>query len=251
MVKTAKLNTDLASSPAIADDLNTDLSTHIAISTHNLPWQTSPAPGVLRKRLYRAGPQEAGRVTSIVRYDAGAVFPRHDHPQGEEIFVLEGVFSDERGDWPAGTYLLNPEGYRHGPWSKQGCTLFVRLRQHPGLDRSSVSVLAADRRWRDEPERTVAYRICILSESTPTEGMTSEDRPDRSLLFNCANPIDLGEQRLLQDLELYVITGGIEIDDKYWPAGSWLRWPAGYSVRVTGGDSSVLYARTGGFKYLG
>jgi hypothetical protein len=66
-----------------------------------------------------------------VRYEPNSHFPTHDHPEGEEILVLEGVFSDEYGDWSAGTYLLNPEGFRHTPFSKPGCRLFVKLRQFP------------------------------------------------------------------------------------------------------------------------
>ena len=79
-------------------------------------------------------------MTSIVRYDAGARFHAHEHPEGEEIFVLSGTFSDERGDFRAGTFMLNPEGFRHAPFSELGCVLFVKLRQYPGLDREAVCI---------------------------------------------------------------------------------------------------------------
>lgn len=251
MVKTANLNTDVAASPSTVADLNADLTAHIALSTEALSWQASPSPGVMRKRLYRAGPHEAGRVTSIVRYDAGATFPSHEHPEGEEILVLSGVFSDEHGDWPAGTYLLNPEGYRHKPWSEEGCTLFVRLRQHPGLERSGVRILQAARQWQDLSRLPAGIRRCSLSEGTSIAGIGHDIKPDRSLLLHCANPADLAEQWLTHDLELFIITGGVEIAGQHWPAGSWLRWPAGHAVKVTGGDSSLFYARTSGFQHLG
>ena len=74
-------------------------------------------------------------MTSLVRYAPGDAFPEHEHPQGEEILVLDGVFSDEHGDYPAGTFPMNPHGIRHSPCSQPGCTLFVRLRQYPGNDR--------------------------------------------------------------------------------------------------------------------
>ena len=51
-------------------------------------------------------------------------FSTHPHPHGEEILVLEGVFSDEHGDYPAGTYLRNPPGSQHAPYSKEGCVIF-------------------------------------------------------------------------------------------------------------------------------
>lgn len=105
------------------------------IHTDEMDWSASPSPGVWRKRLERVGPPEAGRVRSVVRYDAGSAFSEHPHPDEEEILVLEGVFSDHSGDYPAGSYLLNPEGFAHAPFSEPGCTLFVKLKQYPGLGR--------------------------------------------------------------------------------------------------------------------
>lgn len=121
-----------------AESINGDLSRRVSVDTERLPWTPSPSGSVWRKRVHRVGPAESGQVTSIVRYEAGSRFPAHDHPEGEEILVLDGVFSDDHGDWPAGTYLLNPEGFRHAPFSREGCVLFVKLRQlhaahRPGL----------------------------------------------------------------------------------------------------------------------
>ena len=112
------------------ENLNADLSVRAVMHGADMDWQASPSPTVWRKRFYRDGPTEAGIVTSLVRYDAGSTFPTHHHPDGEEIFVLDGIFSDEHGDYPAGTYLLNPDGTSHSPHSKDGCTLFVKLRQY-------------------------------------------------------------------------------------------------------------------------
>ena len=120
--------------------LNGDLSKRVFVDTTSLPWTSSPSQTVWRKRLHRVGPAESGQVTSLVRYEPGAAFPVHDHPEGEEILVLEGVFSDEHGDWPAGTWLLNPEGFRHAPFSKKGCLLFVKLRQAAGTARRHALV---------------------------------------------------------------------------------------------------------------
>lgn len=251
MANTTKLNTGQTLTPATAADLNADLKTDITLNSHEMAWQDSPAVGVTRKRLYRAGPEEAGRVTSIVRYAPGAAFPPHEHPEGEEILVLEGVFSDERGDWPAGSYLQNPEGYRHGPWSQAGCTLFVRLRQHPGK-RQTVSILQKDRQWQTKQTtaNTVAYRFCELSEGIMADSAAHNAKPDRSLLIDCENPAALGKQLISSDLEAYIITGGLTIDDQYWPAGTWLRRPAGTTVKVTGAEHCLLYVRADGFQHL-
>ena len=92
--------------------LNTDLSIRIVLNTNEMEWVDSPVVGVSRKRLAREE-EERGHATSIIRYERGASFNRHFHPFGEEIFVLDGVFSDERGDYPAGSYIRNPPGSNH------------------------------------------------------------------------------------------------------------------------------------------
>lgn len=105
--------------------LRTDMMETIALQTNDLPWEPSPAPGI--ERRYLARDEALGIATSIVRYAPGASFPAHSHPGGEEIFVLEGVFADEYGKYPAGSYLRNPPGSRHHPYSPEGCIIFVKL----------------------------------------------------------------------------------------------------------------------------
>ena len=90
--------------------LNIDFKEKVVIETAEQEWIASPMPGVWRKPLARED-RERGHATSIVRYEAGAKFSAHDHPLGEEILVLEGVFSDATGDYPAGTYFRNPAGF--------------------------------------------------------------------------------------------------------------------------------------------
>ncbi len=91
-------------------------------------WYTSPSIGVSRRPLMRIG-AEVAYATSVVRYAAGSHFPAHTHGGGEEIWVLSGVFSDEHGGYPAGSYLRNPVGSSHAPFSVQGCEILVRLWQ--------------------------------------------------------------------------------------------------------------------------
>jgi anti-sigma factor ChrR (cupin superfamily) len=49
------------------------------------------------------------------------------HPGGEEIFVLEGVFHDEYGSYPAGTWIRSPRFSKHAPFTKsEGATIYVK-----------------------------------------------------------------------------------------------------------------------------
>ncbi len=106
--------------------LNMNFAERVVIEAAAQDWQPSPAAGVWRKPLAREY-REQGHATSIVRYEPGSRFNTHPHPKGEEILVLEGVFSDETGDYPAGNYLRNPPGSSHAPFSEQGCIIFVKL----------------------------------------------------------------------------------------------------------------------------
>jgi len=63
---------------------------------------------------------------ALLRYAPGAGVPRHRHTGLETILVLDGVQSDERGDYPAGSLILNPEGSIHSVWSEPGCTVLIQ-----------------------------------------------------------------------------------------------------------------------------
>src|SRR5690242_3386961 len=119
--------------------INADLSERAVVDTNALPWVTSPMPGVERKMLERDG-GEVARATSLVRYAPGSRFEMHEHGGGEEFLVLDGTFSDEHGDYPAGTYVRNPPGSRPTPFSRTGCTLFVKLRQFAADDLKRVVI---------------------------------------------------------------------------------------------------------------
>src|SRR4029453_8145250 len=114
--------------------LNADFSQRAVVHAAMLEWTRSPIAGVERRMLDRIG-GEVARATSIVRYAPGSRFSRHTHSGGEEFFVLEGVFQDERGDYPAGSEVRNPPDSSHTPGSRPGCVIFVKLRQFDPDDR--------------------------------------------------------------------------------------------------------------------
>ena len=107
-------------------DINADFSQRIVMHGATMPWVDSPIAGVQRKMLDRIG-EEVARATTIVRYAPGSQFTAHRHEGGEEFIVLEGVFQDEHGDYPVGSYIRNPPTSRHSPRSALGCTIFVKL----------------------------------------------------------------------------------------------------------------------------
>jgi anti-sigma factor ChrR (cupin superfamily) len=224
----------------MAPQINGDLSRVCSVDTTQMSWTPSPSGTVWRKRVHLVGPPESGQVTSVVRYDADSRFPSHEHPDGEEIFVLDGIFSDEQGDWPAGTFLLNPQGFRHAPFSKQGCVLFVKLRQFPGLDRQHVSLDTHLLDWQSTSTPRVT-RKPLYAQDGYTDTMALE-KWDAG-----ANP---GPITYDTGAEIFVVDGTFSDENGSYGSGHWLRFPVGAGHRPHTDSGCVLYVKRGGLAYL-
>jgi anti-sigma factor ChrR (cupin superfamily) len=104
-----------------------DDATRVVIDTTAAAWSPGLMSGLEVLPLHSFGTEEV----ALVRWAAGTVFDRHSHPQGEEIFVIEGVFEDEHGQYPAGSWLRNPPGSSHTPFSAEGCLIYVKTGHLP------------------------------------------------------------------------------------------------------------------------
>ncbi len=224
----------------MTDAINGDLASRVVVDTGSMGWSASPSASVRRKRVHLVGPPESGQVTSVVLYEPDSRFEPHDHPQGEEILVLEGVFSDEHGDWPAGTYLLNPEGFRHAPFSRGGCLLFVKLRQFPGKDRRHVVLSTHALSWQptEVRERSIKplYRQPGYSDTMRLEHWTAGSA-------RRARRYDDGA-------EIFVLDGAFEDEQGQHRAGSWMRMPVRSLHHFGSDEGCTVYVKEGGFAYL-
>jgi len=119
--------------------INANFEQRVLLHSDELDWIASPMKGVDRRMLDRIG-DEVARATSIVRYAANSHFSAHTHDGGEEFIVLDGVFQDEHGDYPVGSYIRNPPTSAHTPGSDKGCTIFVKLWQFDASDRTQVKI---------------------------------------------------------------------------------------------------------------
>lgn len=93
-------------------------------------WTPLAEEGVYTKDVFSKALRldEATRrpLTFLLKFDAGAGYPNHSHPAGEEIYVLEGEVRFGADELHAGDYLYMPPGSTHSAFSKTGCTmLFV------------------------------------------------------------------------------------------------------------------------------
>jgi anti-sigma factor ChrR (cupin superfamily) len=213
--------------------INADFSLKVVQHTTEMPFIASPNPQVTRKMLDRVG-DEIARATSIVRYAPGSTFERHTHGGGEEILVLEGTFSDEQGDYPAGTYLRNPPQTDHAPFSETGCTLFVKLWQFEAGDEQPVRVNTLTSTWY--PGMVSGLSVMPLHSFDGVS--TALVRWAPHTIFN--PHVHPGGEEIL------VLDGVFHDDHGSYPAGSWLRSPR-YSQHApyTKAEGATIYVKTG------
>src|SRR6201987_2048468 len=145
-------------------ELNADFRQRAVIHAARLDWTPSPIAGVDRRMLDRIG-DEVARATSIVRYAPASRFSAHTHGGGGEFLVLEGVFQDEHGDYPAGSYVRNPPTTRHTPGSAPGCVLFVKLWQFDPQDRKAIRLDTTRMTHRPAPGRPGVELIPLFADS--------------------------------------------------------------------------------------
>ncbi|WP_026620173.1 quercetin dioxygenase-like cupin family protein [Ensifer sp. WSM1721] len=210
--------------------INDDLSKPVIVHAAKLDWVPSPAAGVDRRMLFRVG-GEVARATSIVRYAPGSAFPRHTHSGGEEILVLEGVFQDEHGDYPAGSYFRNPPGTSHIPAAKEGCTIFVRLWQFRDGDQTQI-VCQPGEGERATP-RPGASAATILFDDGREEVRLEDWQADET--------ISVANRR---GLEFLVLSGGLTIGGETLEPQSWGRLPAGTDlIAIIGAEGARIWLK--------
>ncbi len=191
--------------------LNMDFNKSVSVNTQVKDWVASPMPGVVRKPLAREE-AEQGHATSIVRYEPGASFSSHGHPKGEEILVLEGVFSDQTGDYSAGTYFRNPEGFSHAPFSKEGCTILVKLHQFQPDDSVHLAIQTNKAQWHRMNDSLECLDL-------------HQHKDEQVFMLRSAAEIQVDLSEAIKGLEVYIINGELRENSQRYSAGCWLRRP--------------------------
>lgn len=210
--------------------INADFTRPALVHSEQEAWVPSPMPGVDRRMLDRIG-DEVARATSIVRYAPNSTFSAHTHGGGEEFIVLDGVFEDETGAFPAGTYVRNPPGSSHTPGSTEGCTIFVKLWQFaPDDDLQFSKDMHAEAQRVDED-----HSVALLHEDARERVTYTEGAPHAA--FEVSDP---------GGIELLVLDGTLSDDTRTLHRGSWLRLPDGMSFAgVCGPEGARVWMKTG------
>lgn len=218
--------------------INADFDKRVLVHAEDVPWQASPTPEITRRPLDRIG-DEVARATTLVRYEPNSEFPAHTHGGGEEFIVLEGVFEDEHGAYPAGSYLRNPPTSSHTPGSKDGCLIFVKLWQFDAQDRTHVRLKTEDMIAKPAEGRTGVFRIDLFEDDRETVVVES---------WNPGTTDTLAHEG---GMELLVLEGSMQADGETLTLHSWLRLPIGDSVNLTAGKEGVrFYLKNGHLRHV-
>lgn len=211
-------------------EINADFARPVVVHADQLEWQPSPMKGVERRMLDRIG-GEVARATTIVRYAPGSRFSAHTHTGGEEFIVLDGVFQDEHGDFPAGTYVRNPPTTSHTPGSSEGCTIFVKLWQFDMADRNQ---------FRKDMEAELG---------APVDGIASARLHEDAREIVTYSRLDAGAT-LRSDasggIEMLVLDGAVTVDGQLLERHGWLRLPEGQKLQArAGAHGARIWMKTG------
>ena len=212
--------------------INADFTQRAVVRPGDVDWVASPMPGVDRQMLDRIG-EEVARATSIVRYAPQSYFSEHEHGGGEEFFVLDGVFSDETGDYPAGTYVRNPIGSRHTPHSDEGCTIFVKLHQFAAEDGAQFSIDTRSAEFLPGPAKGLTV-LPLHEFGTESVALVRWEPGTR-----------FTGHRHWGGEEILVLEGVFQDEHGDYPAGSWLRNPHLSEHHPFSDEGCLIYVKTG------
>ena len=96
---------------------------HCVIQTREQAWYQGMVPGLKVMPLHESGAEHV----ALVKWAPNTRFNPHQHWGGEEILVLEGVFCDEHGVYPAGSWLRSPHLSKHQPFTgPEGALIYVK-----------------------------------------------------------------------------------------------------------------------------
>jgi len=212
--------------------INDDLSERVVIDTDQLDWTETRMPGVHRRMLDRDG-AEAGRATTIVRFAADSYFDPHEHAGGEEFLVLEGVFSDQYGDFGPGMYVRNPIGSKHKPHTVDGCTIFVKLWQMAPADQEFVRKESQKSEWL--PGLVDGLSVMPLH----------EHGTEHVALVKWAPGTVFKPHSHFGGEEILVLDGVFEDEHGRYPKGTWIRSPHASVHHPFSNEGCTIFVKTG------
>jgi len=206
--------------------INTEFDKRTVVHAGKMDWIPTRMKGVARRMLDRIG-AESGHATSIVSYAPASSFSSHIHEGGEEFLVLEGVFQDEHGDFPAGTYVRNPPQSKHTPRSDDGCVIFVKLWQFDPDDRTPVTIDTTTAVFTPDAANP-GVEMLQLFKDVREDVRIEKWQPNQRVNLDAPD-----------GMEILVLEGSFEEASETFEQHSWLRLPKGFKTTATSGPNGT------------
>jgi anti-sigma factor ChrR (cupin superfamily) len=214
--------------------INKNLLVRAAVLNTSLTWYQTNFTGILFSCFESDHEVQDHPVTMLTRFEPGGFFGLHGHPGGEEILVLQGKFIDETGVHLPGTYMLNPEGFNHLPYSDEGCLTFVKLRQHGGKTRQQVRANIFEWPWQPGIIPGIEVKPLYQQIGYPEKVWIERWQPGTTL----SNVVETEVK------EIFVIEGTWSDELGDYPPYSWLRYSPNCSYHPAAKNGCLIYVKT-------
>lgn len=110
--------------------MNDNYETRVLINTNDLEWENTQNKGIYKKLLSKKEDEE----TSILKIEENSKLNNDSKINSVEIFVLEGIYKNEFGEFKSGTYLNLPNENEAFVSSNTGCVIFRKENCDKGVE---------------------------------------------------------------------------------------------------------------------
>jgi hypothetical protein len=213
-------------------EVNVDFNIPVSVETKLIDWQMSSINGN-NKKYFERFERTKYYITVLIQFPAGRTFRKFGHEGGMELLVLSGVFSDSDGDYGAGSYVRNPAGTYHQPFTSNGCTVLLKLGRFQPMDRKRVVIDTMNSAHRWLPVADPGVSRLALHHFSEEDIYLYRIRSECWITFKHEN----------HGLELFICNGSISVKGDLYVPGDWLRYPVGSKVKVSAVGDVCLYVK--------
>ena len=228
------MNAGLAGAP-----VNADAAQCVVVDTNRMGWEPTGQKGVSIKVLERVLDPRKGRETALFKLEPGTALPREVLEVRQEIFVLEGSYSDENGSYGAHTWIWNPPGYAQTISTREGCVFYAKRRIPIYKDeatRSRKVIDAKTAKWLEFPHRGADVLHLHKDPNGLETGRIGHVHTHRKIP---SHDHSIGE-------ETFVLEGRLSDEYTSYPKGVWFRMPCGVPhAPFTGEERCKMLIREG------
>ncbi len=219
--------------------VNADASACVVVDTNQMPWEPAAQRGMSMKVLERVIDPRKGRETALFKLEAGITLPREVLEVRQEIFVLEGSYSDENGTYGPHTWIWNPPGYAQTISTKEGCVFYAKRRvpiYKDDASRERKVIDAKTAKWLEFPHRGADVLHLHKDPNGLETGRIGHVHTHRKIP---SHDHSIGE-------ETFVVEGRLTDEYTSYGKGVWFRMPCGVPhAPYTGDERCKMLIREG------